>query len=96
MVMLGMIKLPHCKKILSSYGLPRRLSSLPEQKPKASRFCGNLHLRDDRKSFTISAAKAAWPAGAALPFSFWEGKKMKEMKTTAQWLVDCLEAEALM
>ncbi len=42
-----------------------------------------------------SAAKAGGPHGAALPFSFWEGKKMKEMKTTAQVLVDCLEAEGV-
>lgn len=28
-------------------------------------------------------------------FRFWEGKKMKEMKTTAQVLVDCLEAEGV-
>ena len=44
MVMLDMITTSLQKKILSSYGLPRCLSSLPEQKPKASRFLWKFAL----------------------------------------------------
>ncbi|MGK5435257.1 hypothetical protein ACSNNV_07885 [Faecalibacterium prausnitzii] len=44
MVMLDMITTSLQKKILSSYGLPRRLSSLPEQKAKASRFLWKFAL----------------------------------------------------
>ena len=38
-------------------------------------FCGNLHLRDGRKSFTISAAKAVWPAWGCAAFFVLAGKE---------------------
>ena len=52
-------------------------------------------MRGGLKSFTIGAAKAVWPVRGCAAFFVWEGKKMKEMKTTAQVLVDCLEAEGV-
>ena len=38
-------------------------------------FCGNLHLRDGRKSFTISAAKAVRPAWGCAAFFVLGGKE---------------------
>ena len=52
-------------------------------------FCGNLHLRDGRKSFTISASKAVRPAWGCAAFFVLGGKENEGNKN------DCAGAGGL-
>ena len=63
------------KRCFHHTACPAACQACRSKNRKQAAFCGNLHLRDDRKSFTISAAKAVWPAWGCAAFFVLGGKE---------------------
>ena len=75
MVMLDMITTSLQKRYFHHTACPAACQACRSKNRKQVVFCGNLHLRDGRKSFTISAAKAVWPAWGCAAFFVLGGKE---------------------
>ena len=75
MVMLDMITTSLQKRYFHHTACPAACQACRSKNRKQVVFCGNLHLRDGRKSFTISAAKAVWPAWGCAAFSVLGGEE---------------------
>ena len=73
--LLDMITTSLCKKYLHHTACPAACQACRSKNRKQAAFCGNLHLRDGRKSFTISAAKAVRPAWGCAAFFVLGGKE---------------------